>query len=168
MNLKIDWSTYSKTNPLLSDKVIKDELVKKIMQEVANQQPGSSVFPCNVRLYFTQKCKARLKTVYLLDQSASLDCCPAGFNPPSNLIETLSFGGTTRRIIKKYADVDCGEKCCVLTYTFVYNVNPVPGWYFSSKFYSTVSNCDPNSSYFDCLTSQPIPCTSGNCQGYGE
>jgi len=164
MSLKIDWSTYSKTNLLLSNKVIKDQLVKKIMQDVANLQ-GASSNPSYVKLYFTSKCVARLKTVYLLEQSPSLDCCPEGFNVPENLIETLTFEGNTRRVIKKYAWVDCGEKCCVLSYKF--NWDYFDNWVFESSSYSAASNCDPLSSYTDCLTNQPIPC-NGGCSGYGE
>lgn len=166
IELRIDWATFNKTNNLLlEDEILKELLLKRILETMP-----SSPFGFTINYYYKKPCIARLKSIVLLDQSASLDCCPEGINVPNDLIQQKIVNGSQRRVIYNYKDVPCGEKCCKKVYTHTSEYDDFSNrWvsYLSGPITYTVDNCDPNSSYLDCETNQPIPCNSPNCDGFG-
>ncbi len=163
IQIKMDWTnTFQNTSDFIPNSALKKILENKAVEYAVN---NSSAMEGDAYVYFLTDCNAKVKIAIKLDMQIQEQCCDEGANIPGG-IQSRIENGQTIYYYNIYKYVKCGEKCCARKYhwkkvwdnfaqkliTIVYNPTAV-----------TITDCTSISNYTDCITGEPIPCESGDC-----
>lgn len=157
IQLVIDWSTLTTDTYFLSDSTMMKLLTIAILKKVCNV---GTPYHFMVDVYFEKECKAKVKAVIQVDQSLDV-CCTEGGSYAEYLYERYA-GGQNRHFVDVFKEVTCGIKCCFRRY-WVSRNTPQQEVSISGGIGYSYTNCNPTTSYNDCLDGQPIPCIDGDC-----
>lgn len=135
--------------------------MKKILEQEAFNQLGLDLGISTINVYYTKPCYVKISVHIKVDQENELECCEDGVNPDEIYIAP---DGT------KYYNVSinklCGYKCCSRVYSVEKIWDNIRERYFidvKSITDVSVSNCACETTYYDCVTGNPIPVVEPSC-----
>ena len=161
--IRINWSTLTNISEFLSDSTMMKILEVKA---VKSSIPQIDKYTGKVRVYYEKECKAKIRSIIRVDQSAEV-CCPEGMNVLEK-IYTRMINGQTYSFVDVSQYLSCGTKCCYREYNVTCNYDDVYNFFVYDVSVPTtysVNSCSTMSSYVDCLDPNlPIPCVDGDCE----
>jgi hypothetical protein len=164
--IKVDWSSFQNESDFVPDNAMKKILETKAVEATVPAIYGN--YECDVYVYFTRQCFARVKLVLNLDKTLQVACSDQGVSLCQD-VYNRTINGDQYYFYNIYKDVACGEKCCARVYHCTRVYDAISGKWETSVGTPTttsISTCSGDSDYDDCLTGDPIPCTDGSCDGY--
>ncbi len=155
IELTFDWSSLVNNFPgELSDDALKDIFLISEVKDNAN-----STTPTNIHVLYKTKCTVPLKCIVHLDATMSIECCDEGF-----VGNTAIYEKNQEKYINKVVPKECGEKCCETVYTVQLYYDTISGQWnpvILGSYKNQLTDCNSTTTYYDCETNQPLPCTGG-------
>jgi hypothetical protein len=154
----MDWNSLQNNSDYIEDATMKKFLEKNAVKNVVPQIPGS--YTCDVSVYFTSICYAKVKIAIELDKNTQIACCSPNMNVADKI--KSKYKNNEEHFYYNYEQkIPCGTKCCKRLYHCERKENPYDHtWYteVSSPITLTVSTCSGPTVFIDCITGEPIQC----------
>jgi hypothetical protein len=159
----MDWSTLHNGSDYIEDNILKKFLERIAVEDIVPKIPGT--FSCDVNVYFSSTCYAKVKLAVHLDRNTQIACCSPNMDL-ADQIKSKWENGEEHFYYNYTQRIACGTKCCKRVYHCERVQDPANNW--STKVFDpvvyTVSSCSGPTSYIDCITGLPIECdTSDEC-----